>query len=110
LCKDYNFGISLYGSSKNFSDLFLNKQKTAMNIQLIQGQFEAQEAIGIITKMIEVKIKFHEDKIQFQSNEEDIKMREKRIKQLHEELYQMRNYISETKSPIVLESVLSIHE
>lgn len=81
-----------------------------MNIQLIQGQFETQEAISIITKMIDVKIKFHEDKIHSPANEEDIKMREKRIMKLQEELYQLRNYLLDKKSPIFLESVLNIHE
>ena len=53
-----------------------------MNLQLIQGQFSAGDAIDILTKMVEVKIKFHEAKILSQLNEEDIKMRENRIKQL----------------------------
>ena len=56
-----------------------------MTIQLIQGQFSANEAIEIITKMVHVKIKFHEDKIHSNANEEDIKMRERRIKQLQKE-------------------------
>ena len=80
-----------------------------MNIQLIQGQFSSQEAIDIITKMVHVKIKFHEDKIHSHANEEDIKMREKRIKQLQKELYEVRNFITEKKTKIGIESVLEIH-
>ncbi|MBC7628927.1 MAG: hypothetical protein H7254_16730, partial [Ferruginibacter sp.] len=51
-----------------------------MNIQLIQGQFSANEAIEIITQMIQVKIKFQENKINNTHGEEATKMREKRIK------------------------------
>lgn len=80
-----------------------------MNIQLIQGQFSPQEAIDIITKMVHVKIKFHEDKIYSHANEEDIKMREKRIKQLQKELYELRNFITDKKTKIGIESVLEIH-
>ncbi len=80
-----------------------------MNLQLLQGQFSSQEAIDIITKMVHVKIKFHEDKIHSLSDEEDIKMREKRIKQLQKELYEVRNFITDKKAKIGLESVLEIH-
>ena len=80
-----------------------------MNLQLIQGQFEPREAISIITNMIEIKIRFHEDKIHSLANEEDIEMREKRIKKLQEELHQVRNYLTDKKSPIVLDSVLNIY-
>ena len=50
-----------------------------MNIQLMQGQFSAQDAIDIITQLINVKIKFHEKKIEAHDGEEATKMREKRI-------------------------------
>ena len=80
-----------------------------MNLQLLQGQFSPREAIDIITKMVHIKIKFHEDKILSHANEEDIKMREKRIRQLQKELYEVRNFITDKKAKIVLESVLEIH-
>lgn len=77
-----------------------------MNLQLIQGQFSAQDAIDIITQMINVKIKFHEKKINSAHTEEDIKMREKRIKQLQQELRESRIYIESQGDYIALESEL----
>lgn len=64
-----------------------------MNIQLIQGQFSINDAVDIITQMVQVKIKFQEDKIQHSSNEEDIKMREVRIKQLQTTLQETKKFI-----------------
>ena len=89
--------------------ILTQNKNTTMNIQLIHGQFSAQEAIDIITKMVHVKIKFHEDKIHCHSNEEDIKMSERRIKQLQKELYEVRKFITDKKTKIGLESVLEIH-
>ena len=79
-----------------------------MTIQLIQGQFSANEAIEIITKMVHVKIKFHEDKIHSHANEEDIKMRERRIKQLQKELLEVRNFIDAKKAKIKIHSLVEI--
>lgn len=79
-----------------------------MNIQLIQGQFSSQEAIDIITKMVQVKIKFHEDKITGSCKEEDIEMRERRIKQLQKELFELRNFIYDKKEKIEMHSLLEI--
>ena len=80
-----------------------------MTIQLLKGHFSPQEATDILTKMVQIKIKFQEDKINSGSNEEDIKMREKRIKQLQTELSEVRNYIREKETNIALESCLEIH-
>ncbi|MEO6916140.1 MAG: hypothetical protein ABI151_11185 [Chitinophagaceae bacterium] len=79
-----------------------------MNLQLISGQFSSQEAIDIITKMVQVKIKFHEDKVYSESNEDDMKMREKRIKQLQKELFEIRNYIADKKEKLEMNSVVEI--
>ena len=79
-----------------------------MNIQLIQGQFTPQEAIDIITKMVQVKIKFNEDKITNSCHEEDIKLREKRIKSLQNELHEARKAIAEKNENIELQSVITI--
>lgn len=64
-----------------------------MNIQLLNGQFSAQDALDLLTQMVYVKIQFHENKISQSDNEEDIKIREKRIKDLQRELYDARQYI-----------------
>ncbi len=77
-----------------------------MTIQLIHGQFSAQDAIDILTQMVNVKIKFHENKINNGHAEEDIKMREKRIKQLQQELKEIRNYIENQGENIAIESEL----
>ena len=64
-----------------------------MKIQLIEGHFDAQDAIEIIAQMIHVKIKFHENKIDNANNEEDVKMREKKIHLLQKNLFEVRKMI-----------------
>ena len=78
-----------------------------MNIQLIQGQFSAKDALDIITQMMHVKIKYHEEKIQHSSNEEDIKMRETKIKRLQKDLYEAKNYIDHTGN-VLLQSEINL--
>ena len=65
-----------------------------MKIKLIQGQFSANDALELISKIIDTKIKFHENKITANCTEEDIKMRERKIKHLQKDLFEARNYIS----------------
>lgn len=79
-----------------------------MQLQLIHGQFSKDEAIDIITQLINVKIKFHENKIDAQSNEEAVKMREKRIKDLQHELQQAREYIKANGATIAMESIVHL--
>ena len=58
-----------------------------MKIQLIQGQFTGKDAITIITKMIDVKIKFQEEKLKL--------TKRGRLKQFHKgkpkEIRKLRN-------------------
>ena len=79
-----------------------------MNIQLIQGNFSAKDAIDIITQMIHIKIKFHENKISNNSNEEDIKMREKKIKQLQKDLFEARKHIEQKGGTIDIKAIIEI--
>ncbi len=79
-----------------------------MNIQLIQGQFNAQDALGIITQMVHIKIKYHENKISHLSNEEDIKFCETKIKRLQKDLFEIRKYVETKGKNISLESVIQI--
>ena len=79
-----------------------------MNIQLMQGQFSTQDAIDIITQLINVKIKFHEKKIEAHDGEEATKMREKRIKDLQQDLHAVRQYILANGKAISIESVLHL--
>ncbi len=80
-----------------------------MNIQLIKGSFTAQEAIDIITQMINVKIKFQENKIANSDSEEGIKMREKRIKDLQQDLNDARKFIENHEENISLQSELILN-
>lgn len=69
-----------------------------MNIQLINGHFNPQEALEILTQLVAVKIQFHENKISQSDNEEDVKTREQRIKSLQRELFETRQYIQRNKA------------
>lgn len=79
-----------------------------MNIQLIQGQFNAKDAIDIITQMIHIKVKYHENKINISSNEEDIKFRESKIKRLQKELFEFRNTIDKKIENVKLDAIIQI--
>jgi capsule polysaccharide export protein KpsE/RkpR len=79
-----------------------------MKITLIQGQFNSRDAVSIITKMIDVKIKFQEEKIKNSDSEEDVKMRETRIKSLQKELYDSRKLIEANGESISLQSEINI--
>ena len=79
-----------------------------MKIQLIQGQFNAQDALELVSKMIHAKIKFHENRITNACGEEDIKMRENKIKNLQKDLFDARNFISNSKI-INLESEMLLY-
>jgi hypothetical protein len=79
-----------------------------MKIQLIEGAFEAKDALDILTKMIHVKIKFQEDKINESSNEEDINMRETRIKRLQKSLFDIRQHIEKQDGQIKIESTINL--
>jgi hypothetical protein len=79
-----------------------------MKIQLIEGHFNAKDAIEIITQMIHVKIKFHENKIDNANNEEDVKMREKKIHLLQKNLFEVRKIIESKGEGISLNSEIII--
>lgn len=79
-----------------------------MNIQLIKGSFTANEALEIISQMIQVKIRFHENKIGTIKNEEDIKNRESKIKQLQHDLARIRQYIESHGNRIAVQSEISL--
>ena len=79
-----------------------------MKIHLIQGQFTGKDAITLITKMIDVKIKFQEEKIKNSDNEEDVKMRETRIKNLQKELYESRKLIESNGDSVSIECEINL--
>ena len=79
-----------------------------MNIQLIQGEFSAPDALELVTQMIQLKIKYHESKIVTDTSEEDIKYRESRIKRLQKELAELRETMILNNKNIQLEVTIKI--
>lgn len=79
-----------------------------MNIQLIQGKFNSNDAMELITQMVHVKIKYHENKIYSNSNEEDIKTREVKIKRLQKELFELRKTIYSKTHMLNVEAIIKI--
>jgi hypothetical protein len=79
-----------------------------MNIQLIQGNFDAKDALAIITQMIDVKIKYHESKISNNNNEEDIKFREAKIIRLQKDLSDIRIFIEDSGGKINIQSKIHL--
>lgn len=75
-----------------------------MQVQLIEGNFDAKDALDILTKLIHVKIKFQEDKINESSSEEDINMRETRIKRLQKNLFDIRQHIESQTGQVSIQS------
>ena len=78
------------------------------SLSLLQGHFSTNDAIDIITQMVQVKIKFHEGKITNTSNEEDIKMQEKRIKELQNDLQALRESIAAKGGVVEVKATVSI--
>lgn len=79
-----------------------------MDLQLIKGTFQKNEAWDLIQKMIGLKIQYHEDKIHSEMNEEDIKMRETRIKQLQQELAALKRHLDSIEGPISISSNVEV--
>jgi len=80
-----------------------------MKIELIKGAFQATEALEILTKMIDVKIKFHESKIESTHHEEDIKMREQRIKELQKNFYEVQQLLLKNKNRCNITGVIELN-
>lgn len=82
-----------------------------MEVTLIQGKFKKEDAVELITQLLQVKIKFHESKIHNSMNEEDVKMRESKIKRLQKELGIARQRIEETiGGDVNIESIITVNE
>ena len=79
-----------------------------MEIHLIEGHFNANDALDIITQMIHVKIKYHENKINKDSDESDMKARESKIKSLQKELFELRKLLNSQSASVKLSSVIHI--
>lgn len=81
-----------------------------MNIQLLQGNFGNDEALELISPMVNIKIKYHENKISTHYNEEDIKTRESKINQLQNEHFELRKIINLQTNGVKLETTIKIEE
>ena len=79
-----------------------------MNIQLIEGEFNAQDALELITQMLQVKVKFHENKIGKSEAEEDIKRREAKIKRLQNDLHEIRTLMSTSEQRVKINTLMNI--
>ncbi len=80
-----------------------------MKIQLINGQFTTQEAIDLITQMVQVKIRFLENKISNLHNEEDIKSKETKIVVLQNTISKLRQHIGLTNSDLKITGEIELH-
>jgi ribosomal protein L29 len=79
-----------------------------MQIQLIEGQFQREDALDLITQMIHVKIKFHEKKIDKDQSEEDIRARETKIKKLQKELFELRQQMKPESKQVKMNAVINL--
>ncbi len=79
-----------------------------MNIQLIQGEFSAQDGLDLITQMVQIKIKYHEQKIDISQSEEDQKFRESKIIKLQKELFELRNSLNNSNEKITINAKINI--
>jgi hypothetical protein len=79
-----------------------------MEIQLIEGAFNTAEGLDLITKLIEIKIKYQESKINENHNEEDSKSREAKIKRLQNNLNDLRKQLKESgdKSVAIIGNII----
>ena len=79
-----------------------------MQLQLIEGQFQREDALDLITQMIHVKIKFHEKKIENGHLEEDIRARETKIKKLQKELFEIRQQMKPENKQVKMNAVINL--
>lgn len=80
-------------------------------MQLLQGSFEAQDAIMLLKDLVQVKIKFHENKIANSNQIEDIKFREAKIKRLQNQLQKAVDTIKNShQKTIELDGMITINE
>jgi hypothetical protein len=88
--------------------LVRGNKRTAMQIQLIEGDFNKADSLELVSQMIQVKIKYHEKAIQKNSSEEDIKYRESKIKLLQDELLLVREELSKSAGNLHIQANITI--
>lgn len=81
-----------------------------MHLTLIDGTFSAAEAQELITRLVQVKLRFHEERIRPGSSEEDVHMREQRITRLQQELAAFRQQLPPHDHAIQLHALVELHQ
>lgn len=79
-----------------------------MEIKLVTGSFEQREALDLITRLIDVKIRFHEERIRKSDQEEDIKQRETKIIRLQQDLYTIRQELGRSDKLVSIDAELNV--
>ena len=79
-----------------------------MEIKLVTGSFEQREALDLITRLIDVKIRFHEERIRKSDQEEDIKQRETKIIRLQQDLYTLRQELGRNEKLVSIDAGLHV--
>ena len=97
-------------NSMGLPNIHLDKdnKNTAMQIQLIEGDFNKADTFELVSQMIQVKIRYHEKSIQKNSSEEDIKYRESKIKFLQDELLQLREEINRSSNHVHVHATITM--
>ena len=85
-----------------------DNKNTAMQIQLIEGDFNKADTLELVSQMIQVKIRYHEKSIQKNSSEEDIKYRESKIKFLQDELLHVREEINRSGNHVHMHATITM--
>lgn len=79
-----------------------------MKLQLIDGMYQAREAVELLGALVRVKIAHLEDRISSALNEEDIKLVENRIKQLQREWSELQAQLRRGEQSCKLETTVEI--
>jgi len=83
-------------------------KRIEMDLKIIDGVFSKQEAIGLLTEMVALKIRYHERQLRQDQNEEDTNHREARILALQEALRMAREGILAGPDTIGLDAVVHL--
>lgn len=79
-----------------------------MNIDLMNGTFSPNEAMELISRLVDAKIRFLQDRIETTASEEDIKMRETRIRRIQSEFHQAKKTLMGSDKPCEVVSTIAL--
>ncbi len=86
----------------------MEKNAETLQLSLLEGVFSRQEALDLLSQLVEVKIRFHEGQMKNLTEVEDLKMREKRIQALQSELNSLREELVQSGQHVALSSKVFI--